>query len=262
MVDLKKYVLITGGAQGMGASHAMKLAELGWHVLIADLKEPGDLAKELIDSGKSASFYSLDVTDPQAWQTLAEELKDKFGGIDALVNNAGMSLREGISSTTDEQWNKLLAVNLTGPFYGLRSMAPLLKMRGGGSIVNISSTAALAGYHAAAYSAAKWGLRGLTKTAAMEYAPWGIRVNSVHPGLTATPMVQGADAFIASSINSIPSGRAAQPHEISAAVAFLVSDDSKYMTGSEVTVDGGLTAAGTYWRINNEARQNSIGGDL
>lgn len=262
MAEMKDAVLITGGSQGMGASHAHVLAKAGWHVYIADVINAAGVVVDITSAGGSASFHTLDVTNSQSWEMLAEELRHQRVSLRGLVNNAGVSHRYGIMATTDADWQRVLDINLSGPFYGMRSMAPLIRDSGGGSIVNISSTSGLIGYHAAAYTASKWGVRGLTKTAATEYAPWGIRVNSIHPGLIDTPMVGGADAFVSSSLESIPTGRAGNPEEVSAAVAFLLSPASSYMTSSELTVDGGLTGSGTYWRINREAAERSKGGDL
>ena len=262
MGDKKESVLLTGGSHGMGASHAKSLAQNGWHVCVADLVDARELVTAIVNLGGTASFHRLDVTRAESWESLTNELSDANYRLTGLVNNAGISHRCSISDTNDDDWRHVIDVNLSGPFYGMRAIAPILKQNGGGSIVNIASTSALIGYHAAAYTASKWGLRGLTKTAAAEYAPWHVRVNSIHPGLINTRMVKDADAFVSSSIESIPASRAGEPEEISSAVVFLLSSASSYMTGSEVVLDGGLTGAGTYWRINNEAANRSLGGDL
>jgi len=262
MADPKGVVIITGGAQGMGQSHAQALAQAGWHVCVADVKDTEATVAAIRDSGGSASGHVLDVTDSKSWEALADDIRNNLGPLVGLVNNAGVSYRQGIGDTDDANWDRVMAVNLTGAFYGIRTMAPLMRESGGGSIVNISSISGQLGYHGAAYGASKWGLRGLTKSAAAEYAPWGIRANSIHPGLIETAMVNSATAFVASSLKSIPLARAGQPAEVSAAVVFLISDASSYMSGSELTVDGALVAAGTYWRINHEATELSQGGDL
>ncbi len=261
MAEHKGAVLVTGGAQGMGASHARALAEAGWHVCVADINSTDAVVQAIRGQGGSASGHSLDVTDSGAWAVLAQEISRHHSPLVGLVNNAGVSYRHGIGETDDANWERVIGVNLTGAFYGMRAMAPLLR-ENGGAIVNISSIAGQLGYHGAAYGASKWGLLGLTKTAAAEYAPWGIRVNSVHPGLIETAMVSNAAAFVGSSLKSIPLARAGQPAEVSAAVVFLISEASSYMNGSELTIDGGLVAAGTYWRINQEAAAQSQGGDL
>ena len=262
MAEHKGVVLITGGAQGMGASHSEALAKAGWHVCVADVKDTAPTVRAIQAQGGSASGHRLDVVDSEAWNALAAHIKSEFGGPAGLVNNAGVSYRHGISDTDDANWHKVIGVNLNGVFFGMRAMAPLMRDSGGGSIINISSISGQLGYHGAAYGASKWGVRGLTKSAAGEYAPWGIRTNSIHPGLIDTPMVSNADAFVASSLESIPFGRAGTPAEISAAVVFLMSPESSYLNGSELTIDGGLIAAGTYWRIRHEAAQRSKGGDL
>jgi len=246
MAERKGVVLITGGAQGMGASHARALAKAGWHVCVADLKDTAQIVRAIQDDGGAASGHLLDVADSNAWNALADQIRREFGGLAGLVNNAGVSYRHGISDTDDANWHKVININLSGVFFGMRAMAPVMRDSGGGSIINISSISGQLGYHGAAYGASKWGVRGLTKSAAGEYAPWGIRTNSIHPGLIDTPMVSNADAFIASSLESIPFGRAGRPDEISAAVVFLMSPESSYLNGSELTIDGGLIAAGTY----------------
>ena len=262
MAEHKGAVIVTGGAQGMGQSHAHALAQAGWHVCVADVKDTADTVAAIIENGGAASGHVLDVTDSKSWEALADDIRNNLGPLVGLVNNAGVSYRQGIDATDDAAWERVMAVNLTGPFYGMRTMAPLMRDSGGGSIVNISSISGQLGYHGAAYGASKWGLRGLTKTAAAEYAPWDIRANSIHPGLIETAMVNSATAFVTSSLQSIPLARAGQPSEVSAAVAFLISEASSYMSGSELTVDGALVAAGTYWRINQEAAEISQGGDL
>lgn len=262
MADRKGVVLVTGGAQGMGASHSEALAKAGWHVCVADVKDTQATVQAIRAEGGAASGHVLDVADSDSWAQLAATIKSELGALTGLVNNAGISFRHGINDTDDANWNKIVAVNLSGVFFGMRTMAPLMRDSGGGSIVNISSISGQLGYHGAAYGASKWGVRGLTKSAAGEYAPWGIRANSIHPGLIDTPMVSNADAFVASSLKSIPLSRAGTPTEISAAVVFLLSPESSYLNGSELTVDGGLIAAGTYWRIRHEAAEKSSGGDL
>lgn len=262
MADKTGVVVVTGGAQGMGKSHAQALADAGWHVCVADIREVNETVRAIKEKGGFASGHNLDVTDSNSWEALADDIRKNFGPLVGLVNNAGVSYRRGISDTDDANWDRVMKVNLTGAFYGMRVMAPLMREGGGGSIVNISSISGQLGYHGAAYGASKWGLRGLTKTAAAEYASWGIRVNSIHPGLIQTPMVSNATAFVDSSLKSIPMSRAGQPAEVSAAVVFLISAESSYVSGSELTVDGALVAAGTYWRINHEAAALSQGDNL
>ncbi|RJO79192.1 SDR family oxidoreductase [Nocardia panacis] len=242
-------VLITGAANGMGANHARALAALGVHVCLADIVDTAPLLAELQASGASVSGHVLDVSDPAAWERVIDEIRSSAGELGGLVNNAGISRRRGLAETTDADWEATLRVNLFGPFYGMRAAAPLMRDSGGGAIVNISSIAGRIGYFSPAYAASKWGLTGLSKSAAGDLARWGIRVNSVHPGLIDTPLVAGADDFIAASVRSIPAGRMGTPDEITDAVLYLLSDRSTYLNGSELTVDGGLISNGLYHRI-------------
>lgn len=255
MASTNRVVLITGAARGMGLAHSIELAKRGWHVCIADIIATDEAVAAVKRAGGSASSHYLDVADSTSWSALKDEIAADYKALHGLVNNAGVSYRYGINQTDDESWNRVMAINLTGVFYGMRAMSGLIKDSGGGSIVNISSIAGQLGYHGAAYGASKWGVRGLTKSAAAEYSPWNIRVNSVHPGLIETPMVSGATEFVETSLKSIPQSRAGQPNEVSAAVAFLISDESSYINGTELTVDGGLVASGTYWQIKNATEE-------
>lgn len=250
-------VLITGAAGGMGASHARALAARGVHVCLADVADATRVVEEITAAGGSATAHELDVTDAAAWARVVEEIRDTRGELGGLVNNAGVSRRLEFLDTTDEVWELVLRVNLFGPFYGMKAVAGIMRDSGGGSIVNISSISGQIGYFSPAYSSSKWGLTGLSKSAAGNFAKWGIRVNSVHPGLVGTALLGGADAFVRAAVDSIPAGRMGRPDEITDVVLFLLSDRSTYMTGSEVTVDGGLVSNGLYHRIVAEA-----GGDL
>ncbi|MEU6130726.1 SDR family oxidoreductase [Saccharopolyspora sp. NPDC047091] len=250
-------VLITGAAGGMGAAHARALGRRGVHVCLADVADPGEVTAEITAAGGSASAHELDVTDPAAWARVVAEIRDGRGELGGLVNNAGISRRLRFTETTAEVWEQVLRVNLHGPFHGMQAVAELMRDSGGGSIVNISSISGQIGYFSPSYSASKWGLTGLSKSAAGDFARWGIRVNSVHPGLVGTALLDGADAFVASAVASIPAGRTGTPEEITESVLFLLSDRSAYLTGSEVTVDGGLVSNGLYHRILADT-----GGDL
>ncbi|HVV07625.1 SDR family NAD(P)-dependent oxidoreductase [Amycolatopsis sp.] len=250
-------VLITGAAAGMGASHARALAAQGTHVCLADVADATPVVEEITSAGGSASAHTLDVTDPAAWARVVAEIRAAKGELGGLVNNAGISRRLEFLDTTDEVWEQVLRINLSGPFYGMKAVAELMRDSGGGPIVNISSISGQIGYFSPAYSSSKWGLTGLSKSAAGNFAKWGIRVNSVHPGLVGTALLAGADAFVESALASIPAGRLAEPAEITKVVLFLLSDGSSYMNGSEVTVDGGLVSNGLYHRIIAGA-----GGDL
>ena len=245
-------VLVTGAARGMGAAQAARLAAQGAHVCISDLLRDAaeNLVAEVTASGGSATFHELDVADSAAWEALIGEIRRDFGRLDGLVNNAGIPMRATLMNLSDDDWRRAMAVNLDGCFYGIRAAAPLMRDSGGGSIVNISSIAGQIGYHATAYSASKWGVTGLTKSAAMELAPWNIRVNSVHPGLVHTTLMDQAEpAFIEATVRATPLARPGQPDDVASMVAFLLSDGSAFVTGSEFTVDGGMSSCGTYWQI-------------
>jgi 3alpha(or 20beta)-hydroxysteroid dehydrogenase len=234
-----KVVLISGGARGMGASHAETLVSEGARVVVGDILDDNGLAvAETL--GPSAHFTHLDVTDPDQWDGAVEAAVQRFGRLDALVNNAGIVKMAPLRGSSLSDWQRVLDVNLTGAYLGMRAVIEPMIAGGGGSIVNISSVEGLAGSaHLHSYVAAKFGLRGITKSGAVELAQYGIRVNSIHPGLVHTPMSEGVtQEFMA----PIPMRRGALPAEVSAFVLFLVSDESAYATGAEFVVDGGLTS--------------------
>lgn len=223
----------------MGAAHAQVLASEGARVVIADVLD--DLGREVAEKlGAAAYFHHLDVTDPDQWQQAVDATVDKFGRLDTLVNNAGIVKMGPLRGSSLADWQHVIDVNLTGAYLGMRyAIEPMITV-GGGSIINISSVEGLAGSaHLHAYVAAKFGLRGITKSAAVELAAHNIRVNSIHPGLVHTPLSQGVtEAFMA----PIPLRRGASPEEISQFVVFLASDECTYATGAEFVVDGGLTS--------------------
>lgn len=248
-------VVVTGAAGGLGRADCLALAAEGAHVWVADLDRAAaeELVPELAAAGGAGRAVHLDVADPESWALLARDV-DAAGPLHGLVNNAGVSLRAGIADTTVEQWRQVMDVNLSSVFYGLKLLAPALARgaeAGGAAVVNISSIAGMVGYFSATYGTSKWGVRGLSKVAALELAPLGVRVNSLHPGLTGTPLLHQASSsdFVDESLRSVPAGRLATPEEMAGVVAFLLSDEAAYVTGEEIVVDGGLTSGGLYHRI-------------
>jgi 3alpha(or 20beta)-hydroxysteroid dehydrogenase len=239
-----KTAIITGAARGMGAATARLFAAEGARVVIADvLNAEGEaLAREL---GEVSLFRHHDVADEQSWQRLLADTMDRFGGVDVLVNNAGVLLMRGLMDITKQEFERVLGINLVGTFLGIKAVAPKIIERGGGAIVNISSIDGMKGSNAtAAYSASKWGVRGLTKVAAMELGPRGVRVNSIHPGGISTPMTMRpgpeAQAATAKFFKSVPLGRIGQAEEVARVTLFLASDDASYVCGAEIVVDGGM----------------------
>lgn len=232
----ERVALVTGGARGQGEQIVRLLVGEGCRVVIGDvLDEAGvALAAEL---GDRAVFTHLDVTDPTCWEAAVGVATSTYGGLDILVNNAGVYRRQKIEDETVAELDKILDVNLHGPFLGIQAVVPALRERGGGSIVNVSSLAGVRSYPAhAAYSMSKWAVRGLTRTAAIEFAPSKIRVNAVVPGNIATSM----SPTTGTSIDD-PTGlkRQADPVETAQVVAFLASDQSSFVNGTDVVADGG-----------------------
>ena len=248
-----KVALVTGAASGLGAAAARRLASEGAKVVLTDISADAGraVADQLEDAGGTAMFSAHDVSDQGEWDRVVGEALRRFGRLDILVNNAGVSGGLQELMTLDlEAWRRVLAVNLDGVFLGLRFAGPAIARSGGGSIINISSILGKVGMAgAAAYCASKGGVALLTKAAALEWAPLGIRVNSVHPGYIETPMVSGAlqQAENANEMRDMIVSRHALarfgvPREIADAVLFLASDESSFMTGAELVVDGGYTA--------------------
>ncbi|HEY7053502.1 MAG TPA: glucose 1-dehydrogenase [Mycobacterium sp.] len=241
-----KVVLVTGGARGMGAAFGSYVIARGGNVVIADLLD--DNGKRLADElGESCRYVHLDVSDPEQWQHAVEFTTAEFGRLDGLVNNAGVSTGQFLEHEPVEHFRAVLEVNLVGAFNGIQAAIPPMRAAGGGSIVNISSAAGLFGLAlTAGYGASKWGVRGLTKIAAVELAGDRIRVNSVHPGLTYTPMTEQIGIQVGEgNYPNTPMGRVGRAEEIAGAVCYLLSDDAAYTTGAEIAVDGGWTAGPT-----------------
>lgn len=244
-----KVVLITGAAAGMGAATARLFAAEGAKVVIADMADQAgtELAGSL---GEAALFAHLDVSNEEAWQAVAAMAVDRFGRIDALVNNAGLVHFADLENTQAADFDRVFAVNVKGPLLGIKHVGKLMKAAGRGAIVNISSVDGLRGVNGVGvYSASKWAVRGLTKTAALEYGPFGVRVNSVHPGGVDTamgnPMALKGEARN-TDYTRVPLQRIGEPEEVAAATLFLCSDEASYVTGAELSVDGGWAAAGYY----------------
>lgn len=241
-----KIAIVTGGADGMGAATSRLFAERGAQVIITDVKEDAGkaLAAEL---GGRAVFKKLNVASEAEWADVVAFAVEKFGRIDALVNNAGIIHFSDIENMAEADFDRVLAVNVKGPFLGMKHTGKVMKKAGKGAIVNISSIDGYRGPNAlGAYVASKWAIRGLTKTAAAEYGPYGVRVNSVHPGGVNTamgnPANKGANT-VDEDYTLVPLQRVGAPREIGEASVFLCSDEASYITGAELLVDGGWKSA-------------------
>lgn len=237
-----KTALVTGGARGQGAAHARALAGAGAHVVIADiLDEEGQAtAQELTAEGLGVSYEHLDVTSETEWAAVIDRIDQHHSCLDILVNNAGVMRVAPISEMSLGTWSLLQRVNLDSAFLGIRASSDSLARGGGGSIINIASTAAHRGAPGyAAYTASKAAIIGLTKVAAVELAPAGIRVNSISPGGVNTPM--NDDEPVGGTSSGAPLGRRAEPDEISPLLVYLAGEGASYVTGADLLIDGGLT---------------------
>jgi len=231
-----KVVVVTGAAGGQGLAEAAALAAEGATVVATDLYDEAETPDGVV-------YRRLDVSRPEDWSALAAWIESEHGRLDGLVNNAGIPFRARLDEIELADWDRVLGVNLTGTLLGIRTAAAL--MRGGGSIVNVSSIAGLTGYHAVAYTVSKWGVRGLSRVASMELGPRGIRVNAIFPGFIETPMTASAPpAFREANVDAAPLGRAGLPEDVAPLVVYLVSDESSFVTGAEIVVDGGQVAHG------------------
>ncbi|MQW75009.1 glucose 1-dehydrogenase [Nocardioides sp. dk4132] len=239
-----KVAIVTGAAMGQGAAIARAYVEEGARVVLADVAK--DAGQELAASlGESAHFVHHDVGDAASWVSVVEETARRFGAVSVLANNAGILRFGQIDSMPVTEVETLFRVNQLGCFLGMQAVVPTMREQGGGAIVNASSVEGLAGMAGCtAYAATKWAIRGMTKCAAMELGPQGIRVNSVHPGMIDTPMtrVHGGDAAMEYGASRVPLRRVGQPGDVAPLYVFLASEESAYINGAEISVDGGVTA--------------------
>ncbi len=247
-----KVVIVTGAARGIGAAICQALSEASATVVAADILD--DDVKLTADRlGDQVKARSLDVTDERAWAKLVGKVQHEYGRIDGLVNNAGILGFATLENTDPADFRRIFEVNVTGTFLGIRAVAPVMRTAGSGCIVNVSSSSAILPNNATgAYAASKFAIRGLTRTAALELAPGGVRVNSIHPGGVNTPMTN-PQGIPSEQLNTrygfVPQGRGSEPKEIAAVVRFLLSDEASYCNGAEIVVDGGLTAGQYFYGL-------------
>lgn len=237
-----KVIIVTGAAQGMGAATAELFAREGAHVIVADINDvEGNVVAGNL--GDNATYFQLNVADVESWNALTSSVMEKHGKINGLVNNAAIFFDALIEDTSQESIQNMLSINLMGPWFGMKSVVPHMKATRQGSIVNISSVEGEMGHCGrTAYTASKWGLRGMTKSLAMEVAPFGVRVNTVLPGAIDTPMLRGGMEALGASFEEIfPQVGMCRPgdaREVAEASLFLISDNSSYITGADLRVDG------------------------
>jgi 3alpha(or 20beta)-hydroxysteroid dehydrogenase len=237
-----KVVVVTGAARGQGAAEARALAAEGATVIATDVVGPDEVAAGELDGfGEAIGYRQLDVADPAGWAALAAELGERYGQVHGLVNNAGLTHRARLLDVELPDWERMFRVNTTGPLLGIQALVPL--MPPGSSIVTIGSAAAVTPHYTVAYTASKWAVRGLAKVASLELGPLGIRSNLIHPGFIDTPMVANAPAaFRQASIDVNPLGILGTPEDVAHLVVYLISDESRYVSGAEIAVDGGQTS--------------------
>ncbi|MAQ12429.1 MAG: glucose 1-dehydrogenase [Chloroflexota bacterium] len=244
-----KVAFVSGGARGMGAAEARLFAREGAKVVIGDvLDDEGRQTEAAINEfGGECLYVHLDVTSEESWGSAVAETVNRFGKLDILVNNAGVVSRVPLEDLNVDEWDRVMDINSKGVFLGTKAAIPEMRRSGGGSIVNISSISGIAGqsYVSAVYNASKGAVRIFTKSTAIQYASEGIRANSIHPGPIDTPMTafrQGDPQAVADSIGRIPLGRNGVPDDVAYGVLYLASDESSFVTGSELVIDGGFIA--------------------
>ena len=244
-----KVALISGGARGQGAEEARLMAREGAKVVFGDiLDDQGQQVEaEITESGFDATYIHLDVTRSSDWETAVDTAVRKYGGLHILVNNAGILIRKGVEDTTEEEWDRIMGINVKGVFLGTKHAIPAMRNSGGGSIVNISSTAGLVGSPdgSPSYTATKGAVRLFTKAIAINHAKDGIRCNSVHPGPIDTEMIRDTITDpdrMAARMRRLPMGRVGTSADIAYGVLYLASDEASFVTGSELVIDGGTTA--------------------
>lgn len=243
-----KVALVSGGARGIGAAAAKLLAQEGAAVVLGDVleKEGRETEAQIVEAGGRATFMPLDVVSEENWRQVIAATVAAYGKLDVVVNNAGVSGRAAVAETEVETWERVMAVNGKGVFLGTKAAIPELRKAGGGSIINISSIYGIVGSEtSAAYHASKGAVRIFTKAAAIQYAADGIRVNSVHPGFVDSPMTaahHGVPEVHELRISRTPLGRMGTPEDIAAGILYLAADESSFVTGSELVIDGGMTA--------------------
>ena len=244
-----KVVLISGGARGQGATEARMMIREGAQVVIGDILDDDGkkLEAELRETGNEVTYVHLDVTKESDWRSVVQEAVSRYGKLDVLVNNAGILIRKSVEDTTVEDWDRIMEINAKGVFLGTKCAIPAMREAGGGSIVNISSTAGMTGGDggSSVYSATKGAVRLLTKSTAIQYAKENIRCNSVHPGIIDTVMVEDILSDrdqMQARMRQTPLGRFGTTEDVAFGVLYLASDESSFVTGSELIIDGGTIA--------------------